>query len=387
MGLFNLIKVSKVSAEKDLYPTKPCLFYVEANGVNCNVLVKKDEEVEVGQVLAKEKEDFSIPLLSSVKGKVIEIRDTYNTQGKKTKAIVVEPIESVGEKDEEIKLESLNKEEILDMIQKFALLDEEGVPLSIKYRAFSGKKLIIKKFSYEPNFVGYQHLFKKNSEINKGIEVIKKLFDSIEIKEVDSKSVKNKTIELKKEEFVKSIFGSEVTSNDVIIEDLSTIVYLGECFLTGKPHLNEYVVVSGGAMPESTLLNVRIGTTLEEIFENLNGKKELLEKTIIGGALKGNPQIAEDSAISLNAKSILFLSGKDTSNGESSPCIRCAKCLRVCPEGINPIKLVELWERNEKEEFLKFGGKKCIECGLCSYVCPSKIEIVNKIVTAKTFVK
>ena len=81
------------------------------------------------------------------------------------------------------------------------------------------------------------------------------------------------------------------------------------------------------------------------------------------------------------------LNTKDATKATESPCIRCAKCLRACPEGLNPIKLMELWERGEKEEFLKFGGNKCIECGLCSYVCPSKIEVANKIVTAKAFIK
>ncbi len=289
--------------------------------------------------------------------------------------------------EKEVDINSLSKEEILNKIQEFGLVDEAGVPLSLKYRAFSGNKLLVKSFSYESNIAYYDLLNTKEKEINKALEVLNKLFVSLEIKKVDSKSVSKKTIELKREELISKFFGKGVKNEEVIVEDILSLVYLGECFLSGQPHLDEYVVVSGSAIKENVLLKVKLGTTLDEVLEKLGGSKEELGKIVVGGALGGIPQFSDDSAISYNAKAILFLNTKDATKATESPCIRCAKCLRACPEGLNPIKLMELWERGEKEEFLKFGGNKCIECGLCSYVCPSKIEVANKIVTAKAFIK
>ena len=387
MSLFNLIKQTKISKEESLYPTKQCVFYLEGKGVNATALVKKGDEVVVGSVIGKEKEDLSIPVLSSVNGTVVEIRDTYNTDGKKSKAVVIEVKEKTTLEEKEVNINSLSKEEILNKIQEFGLLDEAGVPLSLKYRAFSGNKLLVKSFSYESNIAYYDLLNTKEKEINKALEVLNKLFVSLEIKKADSKSVSKKTIELKREELISKFFGKDVKNEDVIVEDILTLVYLGECFLSGQPHLDEYVVVSGSAIKENVLLKVKLGTTLDEVLEKLGGSKEELGKIVVGGALGGIPQFSDDSAISYNAKAILFLNTKDATKATESPCIRCAKCLRACPEGLNPIKLMELWERGEKEEFLKFGGNKCIECGLCSYVCPSKIEVANKIVTAKAFIK
>lgn len=387
MSLFNLIKQTKISKEESLYPTKQCVFYLEGKGVNATALVKKGDEVVVGSVIGKEKEDLSIPVLSSVNGSVVEIRDTYNTDGKKSKAVVVEVKENTKLEEKEVDINSLSKEEILNKIQEFGLVDEAGVPLSLKYRAFSGNKLLVKSFSYESNIAYYDLLNTKEKEINKALEVLNKLFVSLEIKKADSKSVSKKTIELKREELISKFFGKGVKNEDVIVEDILSLVYLGECFLSGQPHLDEYVVVSGSAIKENVLLKVKLGTTLDEVLEKLGGSKEELGKIVVGGALGGIPQFSDDSAISYNAKAILFLNTKDATKATESPCIRCAKCLRACPEGLNPIKLMELWERGEKEEFLKFGGNKCIECGLCSYVCPSKIEVANKIVTAKAFIK
>ena len=387
MCLFNLIKQTKISKEESLYPTKQCVFYLEGKGVNATALVKKGDEVVVGSVIGKEKEDLSIPVLSSVNGSVVEIRDTYNTDGKKSKAVVVEVKENTKLEEKEVDINSLSKEEILNKIQEFGLVDEAGVPLSLKYRAFSGNKLLVKSFSYESNIAYYDLLNTKEKEINKALEVLNKLFVSLEIKKADSKSVSKKTIELKREELISKFFGKGVKNEEVIVEDILSLVYLGECFLSGQPHLDEYVVVSGSAIKENVLLKVKLGTTLDEVLEKLGGSKEELGKIVVGGALGGIPQFSDDSAISYNAKAILFLNTKDATKATESPCIRCAKCLRACPEGLNPIKLMELWERGEKEEFLKFGGNKCIECGLCSYVCPSKIEVANKIVTAKAFIK
>lgn len=387
MSLFNLIKETKISKEESLYPTKQCVFYLEGKGVNATALVKKGDEVVVGSVIGKEKEDLSIPVLSSVNGSVVEIRDTYNTDGKKSKAVVVEVKENTKLEEKEVDINSLSKEEILNKIQEFGLVDEAGVPLSLKYRAFSGNKLLVKSFSYESNIAYYDLLNTKEKEINKALEVLNKLFVSLEIKKADSKSVSKKTIELKREELISKFFGKGVKNEEVIVEDILSLVYLGECFLSGQPHLDEYVVVSGSAIKENVLLKVKLGTTLDEVLEKLGGSKEELGKIVVGGALGGIPQFSDDSAISYNAKAILFLNTKDATKATESPCIRCAKCLRACPEGLNPIKLMELWERGEKEEFLKFGGNKCIECGLCSYVCPSKIEVANKIVTAKAFIK
>ena len=387
MSLFNFVKETTILKEQSLNPIKPCTFYLESKGVECTAAVKKEDLVEMGQVLGKEKGDLSIPLLSSVKGRVIEVKEVYNTEGKKVKAIVVEPEESDQINNEEVDLNNLNKEEVLSMIQSFGLNDENGVPLSIKYRAFSGNKLLIKRFSSEPNLAYYDILQSKQNEINKALEVLKKVFESIEIIDVNSKSVSNKTIELKREQLVKKICGDNTQNENVLIEDLLTLVYIGECFLTSTPHLYEYVTVTGKAVNGNLLLRVKLGTSLSEIYENLGGNLESLGKVIVGGSFRGIPQYNIDTAVSNNMRGIIFLDAKEASKSIESPCIRCAKCLRACPEGLNPIKLMELWERGEKEEFIKFGGNKCIECGLCSYVCPSKIEVANKIVTAKKFIK
>ena len=54
-------------------------------------------------------------------------------------------------------------------------------------------------------------------------------------------------------------------------------------------------------------------------------------------------------------------------------CMRCGKCVSVCPAGIAPVLI-----RNACQDVAalrKLEVNKCVECGLCSYICPAKIRV------------
>ncbi|MGL4774593.1 MAG: 4Fe-4S dicluster domain-containing protein [Clostridium sp.] len=388
MALMDLFKGAKISNPRfklkdenvgELINNTTCVFYLEGNGINCTPLVKKGEEVKKGQVIGQEKDDFSIPLISSVSGIVVDVKEITNIQGNKIKAIVVGEITNCDNKEEEVKIDSLSKEELLSKLQEFGLSDINGLPLSLKYRAFEGNKVIVSSFNKEVNLCKNEVLVKKEAAFNKGLEVINQIVINAEVKKVHNEEVTEKTVQRE--------FGVETKDKDVVIEDLSTIVYIGECFLTGTPKTYEYITVFGSAVEGNKVIKVKLGTTLEDLFKGLQGKENELSKTIVGGALNGTAQFTLECGITQNTAGVLFLDNKEGKKGTEISCIRCSKCLRACPEGLNPIKLAELWRRGEKEEYLKFGGKKCSECGLCSYVCPSNIELAHKLRTANNFIK
>ncbi|MGL5649408.1 MAG: 4Fe-4S dicluster domain-containing protein [Clostridium sp.] len=145
--------------------------------------------------------------------------------------------------------------------------------------------------------------------------------------------------------------------------------------------------VSGKAVKRNGIVKVSKGMTILEIFEELEGDKEILNKVIQGSVFYGIQKSSLDEKISGDEKELVFLTKDEAKRGVESPCIRCAKCLRVCKEGLNPIKLVDIYKKSDKDEFFKFGGNRCTECGLCTYVCPSNIEISHKIKTGKSIFK
>lgn len=302
----------------------------------------------------------------------------------------------------ECDIDKMNYEEVLKNIKEFALVDNNGTELTTKYQG-SFKKIIVKAFSINPNLNGYGSIAgAKKQELELGLKVIKALFKDATVKFAIDGSDKNiasavsglgevikvkNTLDFYNNKLGIKVFGKETNTEDVLIEDLLTLIYIGKAFKKVELNKEVYLTVYGGAVEGNKVISVNEGTTINEVFTSLNGNVELLKKVIIDGSLNGQGQHNLDTAIKHSMRGILFLTEKDSPSEEIITCIRCSKCLRVCPEGLNPIKLKELWDRKEKDEFLKFGGEKCIECGLCSYVCPSNIEIAQAIKTGKVFIK
>ena len=134
--------------------------------------------------------------------------------------------------------------------------------------------------------------------------------------------------------------------------------------------------------------NVKKGTTLSVIGENGSGKSTLLK--ILAGISKPTSGIVETSGrisalIELGAGFhpeisgrenvfingfILVLSKKQTGLYRHDPCVRCGKCITVCPMGLDPTRLVTSIENGRDQQALAEGAMDCIECGSCSYICP-----------------
>lgn len=262
----------------------------------------------------------------------------------------------------------------------------------LRFEENKEKKILIKTFSFQPNLNAYELIFNNNKEEFKlGLEKLKKtnevkiiarkkdknLYN--ELKELGNVEVIKEYLELDNNELVSKLYGS----NEVVIYDLIDVVKLGEAIKNEE--IKEYITVYGSAIDGNKVIVVNKDFTYREIFEKLNGKEEKLEKVMKNGVLNGTPVYNLDSKIDENVKSILFLSKEDLPNQEKYGCIRCSKCLRKCPKGLNPIKLYELSKRKEKDEFIKFGGDKCIDCNLCTYICPSNVELAQEIKTFRNF--
>ena len=64
-------------------------------------------------------------------------------------------------------------------------------------------------------------------------------------------------------------------------------------------------------------------------------------------------------------------------------CVKCSKCLYVCPMNLQP-NLLDLASRNDDFEKLdKLNIMDCIECGSCAFICPSRRRQVQQIKVAK----
>ena len=74
--------------------------------------------------------------------------------------------------------------------------------------------------------------------------------------------------------------------------------------------------------------------------------------------------------------SILCLTGYQK---ERHPvCIRCGKCVEVCPMKLQPLYLYRYGEAGDAQALERFNLADCMECGCCSYICPGHLPLVER---------
>src|SRR5690606_15578067 len=139
------------------------------------------------------------------------------------------------------------------------------------------------------------------------------------------------------------------------------------------------VTVTGKSLENPSNFRVRIGTPIEDLIAAAGGLPEDTGKIISGGPMMGKSLNSLEVPVAKGTSGILSLTEKEALRNEPQPCVRCGKCVQVCPMGLEPYLLMtesekELFERAEADHILD-----CIECGSCAYECPSDRPILDYI--------
>lgn len=159
---------------------------------------------------------------------------------------------------------------------------------------------------------------------------------------------------------------------------------LWEALHEGHALVHEYVTVTGSGVRRPVNLKVRLGTPLREVLDACGGAKETSCRIILGDALTGIAQYSPEVPIVRGVQGMIVLGGKEAYPPRPGPCIRCTRCVEVCPEGLKPALLAALVERGSRAEARELGILDCTECGLCAYVCPAKRDLVHLVMVGKT---
>lgn len=166
-----------------------------------------------------------------------------------------------------------------------------------------------------------------------------------------------------------------------IVHNTDTIVSIYEAVIEGKPLYTRIVTVTGDAIVNPCNLLVHNGTSCREIIEAAGGFKDgkLPEKIIAGGPMMGKAMFSLDVPAVKGLSALLCMTHDEVQDWEPSACIRCGRCVDVCPGRIIPSDLAKYAEHGNIDAFLKHDGMECCECGCCSYVCPAKRHLTQTI--------
>ena len=103
--------------------------------------------------------------------------------------------------------------------------------------------------------------------------------------------------------------------------------------------------------------------------------------------MMGTPVNSVDTPVIKNNNAILAFSHNDILGKQTTACIRCGKCVSVCPMNLMPTMLEKAYDRKDAEALNALHINLCINCGCCSYTCPATRKLAQKNQLAKTFAR
>jgi len=385
-------------------------------GAPCEPMVKVGDLVKKGQLIAGCSAPMSAGIHASISGKVTEISLKPHPVFGECQAITIEN-DGLDQWADGVLVErdwqAMTTDELLAAIKAAGLVGMGGAafPSHIKLAPPKDKKIdtiVINAAECEPYLtVDHRVMLEWTGRIVTGINILQKLLgienvvvgiednkmDAVEAmrKAFAGSSVKIVAVPTKypqgaEKMLIKTLVGREVAPGKlpmdvgVVVQNISTTVAICDAVTKGMPLVERVVTVSGGAIKNPKNLLLRIGTSFADAIALCGGFDGVPEKIIMGGPMMGIAQYTTEAPVIKGTSGILVLNKKDVSKGLETACIRCGRCVRNCPMGLNPSMLSILGERGFCDEAKEeYNLLDCIECGCCSFNCPAKRNVVHYI--------
>ncbi|NLJ40554.1 MAG: electron transport complex subunit RsxC [Clostridiales bacterium] len=400
----------------------PALVYIPLKqhvGAPCEAVVKPGDQVKMGQVIGKQMGFISVPIHSSVSGKVKSIIPFPIPQGNKEMTVVIEN-DGLDTLDDSIKprdINALSADEIRNIILDAGIvgLGSATFPTHVKLSPPADKHIdtvILNGAECESYLTTDDRIMiEQADEVVAGLRVIMGVLDvkmgyiGIESNKPEAiaaiekvignesnirvKVLKDKYPQGCERKLIETITGRQIPSGGlpmdvgVIVNNVGTAAQIYKSIITGMPLIEKVITVSGRGVENPRNLLVRIGTLLEDLIDDCGGYAGDPGKVIIGGPMMGMAQHSLEVPVTKCVSGIVVLPKEEVKDEEILPCIRCGKCVEVCPIHLMPLHISAYSLKGDYESCKKFNALDCVECGSCSYICPAKRPLQHSIKVAK----
>ncbi len=414
---------SKLTSDKKIVALKPpqrvIIPLCQHTGAPAKPIVKVGDEVLVGTKIGEAEGFISVPIHSSVSGKVMGIGNYPHPLGRDMEAI---EIENDG-RDEWIDLSSWTDLTDCSPDQMRKAIKEAGIvglggaafPTHVKLSPPEGKKIdtvIVNGAECEPYLTGdHRLMLERSDEIVVGLKMMMRILGAsrgiiaIERNKQDAlekmrQEVRGEgsieVVDLKvkypqgaEKQLIHAVTGREVPCGGLpmdvscLVQNVGTCCAVYQALKFGKPLVERVVTLSGSAAKNPGNFLVRIGSRFCDVINDAGGVIEEPGKVIMGGPMMGIAQHRDDVPVIKGTSGIILLKPKDVRSYEPGPCIRCGRCVSHCPMWLMPNEIARSVEKGMIEKAKAYGLLDCMECGVCAYVCPSKINHVHLVKLGK----
>ncbi len=382
-------------------------------------LVKRGDELFLGQKIAECDALISAPIHASVSGTVKGI-ETYPHPVSGTVDCIV--IENDGEDricpdlPEPADIAHLSRQEIIHRIREAGIVGLGGAafPTHVKLTPPADKPidtLILNGAECEPYLTGDHRLMVEHPDLvvygaqalAKALDVTK-VYIGVEVNKPDAiealtKAASGTNIQVvglgvkypqgAEQQLIKSLLNREVPPGclprdvGVVVNNVGTAAAAANSLKTGLPLYQRIVTVSGEGITQPSNFLVRLGTLFEELIAAAGGPKGTPRKIIMGGPMTGFTQYSTQVPVVKETTGLLVFAEDQVKATEPGPCIKCGRCVSVCPQFLLPVTIAKFAHAGMLEEAAEYGILNCMECGSCSYVCPAHRFLVQDIKIGK----
>ena len=391
-------------------------------GAPCQPLVNVGDKVLKGQKIG-DGEGLCVPVHASVSGTVVAIEPRPHTSGRMVNAIVIEN----DKQDTEIEftpltaaLEDLTQDEILHAIREAGIVGMGGAAFPGNVKALSAMgnvdTLIANACECEPYITADDSLLRTAPEqVLEGMTILRQVLKpnrvvlavednkAAAIEKVRSILGNYPGIELAvlptrypqgaEKQLIQALTGREVqpgklpVSVNCAVFNVSTYAAIFRAVRWGKPLTERIVTISGEAIAQPQNFIVRIGTPFHDLIEVAGGLNEKTERVISGGPMMGFAQSDLSVPVIKATNSILCLLRDRNGAAENPVCLRCGKCVGVCPMRLQPLYMYRFVNAGRVDELNRLNLLDCIECGSCAFTCPGKLPLVETFRKGKQIVR
>ncbi|MDY3022793.1 MAG: electron transport complex subunit RsxC [Oliverpabstia sp.] len=389
-------------------------------GAPANPIVQVGDTVKVGQKIGEAAGFISAPVHSSVSGTVIAVEPRMHaTRGSEVMAVVIES-DGKDTLHESVKpnkdLDSLTPDEIIDIVREAGIvgMGGAGFPTCVKLKpAKPVDTILLNGCECEPLLTAdHRVLLEFADDIIYGLKAILKTTgaekgliviednkpDAIELMQAKVADIDNIEVVVAKTKYpqgaektlIKRVMGRQVPRGGlpadvgVIVDNISTVKAISDAIQTGMPLIERVATVTGEKIKNPGNYIYKIGTSVKEMIDYCGGTTDDDVLIKMGGPMMGFELSDLNVPMMKGSNGIIAI---DTDQTAEQPCIKCGRCVDVCPMDLSPLYFSKYADEENWQGMKDMNVMDCVECRCCQYICSSKIPLVAKIKAGKNAVR